>query len=428
MTRTASYGSTRVDTAADNETRMATIQAALKHVRRASGGFTALCPAHPDRNSSLSVGRGRDGRITVKCFAGCSVTEVMSAIGLPMSMLFADGPRAHRPALSKASTPPVPARDDERKVANAARLYREARVLVGTPGAEYLVGRGIPTDLAHSNGVRYHSRFPFELTAAPAVVFPVYSGNRSGDLVGLSARFLHPERDTKGETQRSAGKLSWGLFGTRGVLNRPEIVITEAPIDALSLATAGVPAFATCGASNLRFFPKLYESKTIVCAFDLDADPMTQEKLRAAMDRLKNEHGGRVVWLKPPGNGLKDWNDVLCKHGATGLSHYLRPAGAKCRPTVLDWMSAGEAGRLLTDTAVTSASRGDTSGESIAEPAAPPTDAIPDQPADPCYCCRSRNWWFQEVSRSWVCARCHPDPRVLRADWERRKASAQHGQ
>ena len=249
------------------------------------------------------------------------------------------------------------------------RLYKEAHALADTLGAQYLAQRGIPTDLAHSNGARYHSRFPFKLTAAPAVVFPIYSGDRSGYLVGLSARFLCPERDTAGEKQRAAGKPSWGLFGTRGVANVPEIVIAEAPIDALSLAAAGIPAFATCGASNLRFFPKLYGAKTVICAFDLDAEPTTQARIKTAMDRLKDEHVGRVVWLKPPGNGLKDWNAVLRNYGSAGLARYLRQAGAKCRPTVLGWLDHGDsvesAPNSLDEDAVCIAA----SYESIAKPA-----------------------------------------------------------
>ena len=407
---------------------MATILAGLNGVRRRSGGHMALCPAHADTNVSLSVGRGREGRIVVKCFAGCGATEIMAALGLPMSLLFADARRDPATNPRKVNTSSVPAREDEQKVRNAMRLYKEASALAATPGAHYLAGRGIPTDLAHSNGARYHSRFPFKLTAAPAVVFPIFSGDHSGKLVGLNARFLNPERDTGGEKQRSSGKPSWGVFGTRDAVNVPEIVITEAPIDALSLAVAGVPAIATCGVSNLRSLPKLFAAKTVICAFDMDSDPMTQTKIRIAMDRLKDEHVGRVVWLKPPGNGLKDWNDMLRTYGATGLAHYLRQAGAKCKPTVLDWLNHGDsvesAPNDLDEDAVCMAA----SYESIAKPAVSQSDSKPDQPADPCYCCKSRNWWFQETSRSWVCARCHPDPRVLRADWERRKASAQRGQ
>ena len=394
----------------DLETRLSTILALLKGVKPSSGGFKALCPIG-DTNQSLSITRGPEGRILIHCFQGCETEDVMSALGLPMGLLSGKTGQKHKTPKRKEVISSVPTQDDEKKVKNAVRLYNEARHLPGTPGAEYLQGRSIPVDLAHANGARYHPRFPFKLTHAPAVVFPILSGDRTGKIVAVNARFLNPDRDTDGEKQRSAGKPSWGAFGVRGAVEPDEVLVAEAPIDALSLAVAGFPALATCGASNLRHFPKLFDGKTIICAFDLDSNPNTQSTIRKNMARLKDGHAGRVVWLKPPGNGLKDWNDVLRQYGHTGLAFYLRRAGAKCKPAILK--SPDEPGIV----------------ESIRE--TPTIDDSwmapyirPPQPSEPCYACKSRNWWFQKVSRSWVCARCHPDPVQLRMEWERRKSTS----
>ena len=42
---------------------------------------TALCPSHQDSNPSLSLKRKKD-RILLKCFAGCSFPEIVSALGM----------------------------------------------------------------------------------------------------------------------------------------------------------------------------------------------------------------------------------------------------------------------------------------------------------------------------------------------------------
>src|SRR5258708_32833715 len=55
--------------------------------------WSARCPAHGDRNPSLSISVGGDGRALVYCHAGCSTDEVIAAIGLAPRDLFADDER-----------------------------------------------------------------------------------------------------------------------------------------------------------------------------------------------------------------------------------------------------------------------------------------------------------------------------------------------
>ncbi len=63
----------------------------LDRVRKSSDTkWTARCPAHEDRNPSLSVAEGDDGRVLLKCFAGCSLESIVAAIGLQTADLFVD--------------------------------------------------------------------------------------------------------------------------------------------------------------------------------------------------------------------------------------------------------------------------------------------------------------------------------------------------
>jgi hypothetical protein len=68
--------------------------------RRSGGQYEAICPAHEDRKASLSVKEGDDGKILVKCFAGCETEDVVAALGLRMADLFPD--RDGRPGSSCA--------------------------------------------------------------------------------------------------------------------------------------------------------------------------------------------------------------------------------------------------------------------------------------------------------------------------------------
>jgi putative DNA primase/helicase len=65
------------------------VLARLKGVRRNGNGWQALCPAHEDRNPSLSV-HERDGRILLHCHAGCTPEAVCTALGIELRELFTD--------------------------------------------------------------------------------------------------------------------------------------------------------------------------------------------------------------------------------------------------------------------------------------------------------------------------------------------------
>lgn len=56
-------------------------------VKKDGGQFAALCPVHQDKTASLRI-KEEGGKILVKCHAGCTVTEIVSAVGLKMSDLF----------------------------------------------------------------------------------------------------------------------------------------------------------------------------------------------------------------------------------------------------------------------------------------------------------------------------------------------------
>lgn len=65
------------------------IISALHGLRKTGAGrWLARCPSHEDRSPSLSIRELDDGRVLMHCFAGCSVSDVVSAIGLEMHDLF----------------------------------------------------------------------------------------------------------------------------------------------------------------------------------------------------------------------------------------------------------------------------------------------------------------------------------------------------
>ena len=76
----------------------------LEGVRKSGTGWKARCPAHDDRNPSLSVTESGGGKVLVTCFAGCTFGAIRDALW-PRGA--ATGPRV--PAAARKSPRPTPA-------------------------------------------------------------------------------------------------------------------------------------------------------------------------------------------------------------------------------------------------------------------------------------------------------------------------------
>jgi hypothetical protein len=70
------------------------ILARLQGVKKNGSGYMACCPAHEDKNPSLSISE-KDDKVLLKCFAGCTYEQIMTALDMP----------AHAAAQDTTTTP-----------------------------------------------------------------------------------------------------------------------------------------------------------------------------------------------------------------------------------------------------------------------------------------------------------------------------------
>ena len=61
--------------------------------QKAPGNWMARCPAHGDKNPSLSITLKPDGKVLMHCFTGCTVEEICNAAGLKLSDLMPERPK-----------------------------------------------------------------------------------------------------------------------------------------------------------------------------------------------------------------------------------------------------------------------------------------------------------------------------------------------
>jgi len=83
---------------------LAALEAKQCRAKREGNGWRALCPAHGDKQPSLSIGAGDDGRVLLKCHAGCPVEAIVAVLGLQIFDLFPkNSAAAQSPAKSKGT-------------------------------------------------------------------------------------------------------------------------------------------------------------------------------------------------------------------------------------------------------------------------------------------------------------------------------------
>jgi hypothetical protein len=207
------------------------------------------------------------------------------------------------PSHSATAPPPV-------EIADACQdLYDRTLPLEGSPGADYLAGRGIPVGVATAAGVRWASVW----YGRPAVVFPIRG--RVGQLVGLHGRHTDGRENPKAHDY---GKKSAGLFATPGALDGQRVVLVEGSIDALSLAAAGVPAAALCGLRAAEWTFQAFAFKTIALA--LDNDDHGDDAAVVLAPRFQ-AFGCRTLRWSP--RGAKDWNALHLEHGLDAMREAL---------------------------------------------------------------------------------------------------------
>lgn len=112
---------------------------------RGRGQWSARCPAHDDKGPSLSIKETADGAVLVHCFAGCSVAEVLGAVGLDFDALFPP-----RPMTPGAGTGP---KKLKLPAAQALEILATEATVIAIVGGD-MVRRKTITDVDHQRLIK----------------------------------------------------------------------------------------------------------------------------------------------------------------------------------------------------------------------------------------------------------------------------------
>lgn len=263
--------------------------------RRNGNGWLVSCPCpnhgkgRGDRFPSLSVADGDDGRLLLRCFAGCEFVDILEELKYRGLI---DG---KQPVLPRNQfTPTIHRGIEPSPDVGALTIWQATVEAQETIVDEYLNRRGIylrPPMLR----CRLDHRSMVAGVQAP-----------DGKVIAIQQTWLTSEGEKAQSKRLTTGNLGFGAVRLGAVAK--SMGIAEGVETALSaMQMAGMTVWASLGASRLHSVELPLEVEEVHIFVDND------EPGRAAAKRAADVHTGigRRVYLRSPPDQCGDWNDFL---------------------------------------------------------------------------------------------------------------------
>jgi putative DNA primase/helicase len=248
--------------------------------------WSARCPAHEDRQASLTVSVGRDESVLLHCFADCSLDQIVHAIELDVRDLFPS--RDERALNGNGATPPW---GDRPLGAALLPLEHElerfvARLLDDAPMLDLLWQR---------KGWQ---------RARLAAIGCGLVGDRLSipvrDLDGVLVNHLRYRPDAQPKMLATKGRARSPLYL---LLDDPDTIwIVEGETDAISLSMLGLSVIGAPGASakaHAHWLAPVRDKRVVIC-FDVDEPGRRAAQRWAASASSRGASDVRVVDLDGP--------------------------------------------------------------------------------------------------------------------------------
>jgi len=283
----------------------------LDDVEETADGWLVHCPAHDDSQQSLRLTVSDQGKVLVRCRAGCPTPKVVEALGMTMRDLATMTAGDVDPSKHTVSQD-VPAAPGE-VAALAVRLDGFSAALQGEThsGAAdafaYARDRfGVTAEDARRLGLGYSE----DLGGGSRLVVPFR--DLAGVARGFQARALDPGASVRWLGPKSPEGASWAKVGYfPGLGGYDEVLITEGPGDALTGAAAGFDTIGVRGAglaSNAAVIDAIVEQtegRPVIVAGDGD---IAGRRFASSLAEVLIDRGVSVKLLPMrDGKDLTDW-------------------------------------------------------------------------------------------------------------------------
>ena len=280
--------------------------------RKVGSNWSACCPTHDDRTPSLSLRDSNDGKVLVRCHAGCNQQQVIAS--LKARGLWTQNSRIKfRNVVSKPAIKPTALdREDIKRTKFALSIWLAAKEAGGTLIETYLESRGL--QLPNTTTLRFHPCLKHPSGDYWPTMIALVTHGFDGTPLAIHRTFL--ARNGAGKAPVKSQKLMLGPCHG-GVVRLAEsgntLMVGEGIETCLAAAQAsGLPAWAALSTSGLRALDLPSAIRDVIVLADGD-DPGEKASRECALRWIRE---GRRVRIARPPKGM-DFNDMLLNLSST---------------------------------------------------------------------------------------------------------------
>jgi putative DNA primase/helicase len=278
---------------------------------RAGASWMARCPAHDDRTPSLSI-READGKVLVRCHAGCEQEQVIAALrarGLWTQRVLRSRSHSHHaapPIIERQSD-----RDDARRTKVALALWQSTIPAHGTVVETYLRSRDL--HLATPPMLRFHGGLKHPSGGRRPAMVALVTRGFDGTPLAIHRTFL--ARDGGRKAAVDPQKMMFGPCrgGAVRLADPSDVLMIGEGIETClsAMQATGNPTWAALSTSGLRTLDLPKEVRNVIVL--ADGDDAGEAAARDCAWRWTRE--GRLVRIARPPRGM-DFNDILVGHAS----------------------------------------------------------------------------------------------------------------
>ena len=276
--------------------------------RKIGSAWMARCPAHEDREPSLSIDDAKSGKVLVRCHAGCDQRDVIAALRWRGVWQTKSRNRSRSFRKSDGLSPAGPHPDALKRTQTALAIWQASQSAEGSPVETYLRSRGLTVSPPRS--IRFHAGLKHPSGGIWPIMVALVTRGMDGAPIAIHRTFLAHKGNGKAPVDPAKMMLGPCRGGVVRLVAPGDVLMVGEGIETClaAMQATGFAAWAALSTSGLRALDLPRDLRDVIVL--ADGDNPGEEAAQDCARRWKRE--GRSVRIARPPRGM-DFNDLLVR-------------------------------------------------------------------------------------------------------------------